>query len=97
MPLSAALGEDNLDCQINEITRNVKALGRHENIGTPGTKIRPENLIYFEFVILKRRRTAKLKKLESETMVDEVRYRGPNWLLTKLSNCDLIFFLLSLM
>jgi arginase len=49
MPLSAALGEDNLDCQINEITRNVKALGRHENIGTPGTKKSPENLIYFEF------------------------------------------------
>jgi arginase len=49
MPLSAALGEDNFDCQVNEI--NPDTAQRWEdlkNIGVHGTKISPENLIYFE-------------------------------------------------
>jgi arginase len=48
MPLSAALGEDNFDCQVNEI--NPDTAQRWEdlkNIGVHGTKISPENLIYF--------------------------------------------------
>jgi arginase len=47
MPLSAAFGEDNFD-QVNEI--NPDTAQRWEdlkNIGVHGTKISPENLIYF--------------------------------------------------
>jgi arginase len=74
MPLSAALGEDNLDCQINEIPENVKAR-RHEKHWYPGTKIRPENLIYF--VRDTEEAENKLKELGIRNyMVDEVRYRG---------------------
>jgi hypothetical protein len=42
------LGEDNFDCQVNEI--NPDTAQRWEdlkNIGVHGTKISPENLIYF--------------------------------------------------
>jgi arginase len=41
--LSAALGEDNFDCQVNEINPDTD----FKNIGVHGTKISPENLIYF--------------------------------------------------
>jgi arginase len=60
MPLSAALGEDNFDCQVNEI--NPDTAQRWEdlkNIGVHGTKISPENLIYFESATPKKRKARK--------------------------------------
>jgi arginase len=47
MPLSAALGEDNFDCQVNEINPDTAQRWEVKNIGVHGTKISPENLIYF--------------------------------------------------
>jgi arginase len=46
MPLSAALGEDNFDCQVNEINPDTQRWEDLKNI-VHGTKISPENLIYF--------------------------------------------------
>ena len=97
MPLSAALGEDNLDCQINEITpETLKHWEDMKNIGTPGTKIRPENLIYFGVRDTENAENSQIEKLGIRNyMVDEVRYRGlqtcVSEALTKLSNCDLIY------
>jgi arginase len=97
MPLSAALGEDNFDCQVNEI--NPDTAQRWEdlkNIGTPGTKISPENLIYFGVRDTQEAEESQIKKLGIRNYkVDEVRFRGlqkcVKEALTKLSNCDLIY------
>ena len=97
MPLSAALGEDNFDCQVNEI--NPDTAQRWEdlkNIGTPGTKISPENLIYFGVRDTQEAEESQIKKLGIRNYkVEEVRFRGlqkcVKEALTKLSNCDLIY------
>jgi arginase len=74
MPLSAALGEDNFDCQVNEI--NPDTAQRWEdlkNIGVHGTKISPENLIYFG-VRDTEEAESQIKKLDIRNYkVDEVR------------------------
>ena len=97
MPLSAALGEDNFDCQVNEI--NPDTAQRWEdlkNIGVHGTKISPENLIYFGVRDTEEAEESQIKKLDIRNYkVDEVRFRGLQTCvkeaLNKLSNCDLIY------
>jgi arginase len=97
MPLSAALGEDNFDCQVNEITPDTAQHWEDlKNIGTPGNKIRPENLIYFGVRDTEEAEDSQIKKLDIRNYkVAEVRYRGlqtcVSEALTKLSNCDLIY------
>jgi arginase len=97
MPLSAALGEDNFDCQVNEITPDTAQHWEDlKNIGTPGIKIRPENLIYFGVRETEEAEDNQIKKLDIRNYkVAEVRYRGLQTCvaeaLTKLSNCDLIY------
>jgi arginase len=97
MPLSAALGEDNLDCEINEVSPETKQQWEDmKNIGRPGTKIRPENLIYFGVRDTEEAEESQIKKLDIRNYkVDEVRHRGIQTCvkeaLTKLSNCDLIY------
>jgi arginase len=97
MPLSAALGEDNFDCQVNEISADTAQHWEDlKNIGTPGTKISPENLIYFGVRDTQEAEESLIKKLDIRNYkVDEVRYRGLQTCvkeaLTKLSNCDLIY------
>jgi hypothetical protein len=48
---SAALANDNLDCQINDISQEtVQHWENMKNIGSKAPKIKAENLIYFGFV-----------------------------------------------
>ena len=48
MPLSAALGEDNVVCQNNEVTIETQAQWeKMKNIGCSGPKVAPDHLIYF--------------------------------------------------
>jgi arginase len=97
MPLSAALGADNLDCKVNEVSpETVQHWENMKNIGTPGTKIRPENLIYFGVRDTEEAEDSQIEKLGIKNYkVDEVRYRGLQTCvveaLSKLSNCDLIY------
>jgi hypothetical protein len=75
MPLSAALGED-FDCQVNEI--NPDTAQRWEdlkNIGVHGTKISPENLIFWS---PRHRRSRGKPKIDIRNKVDEVRFRVSN-------------------
>jgi arginase len=91
------LGEDNFDCQVNEI--NPDTAQRWEdlkNIGVHGTKISPENLIYFGVRDTEEAEESQIKKLDIRNYkVDEVRFRGLQTCvkeaLNKLSNCDLIY------
>jgi arginase len=97
MPLSAALANDNLDCQINEITPETKQHWEEmKNIGYEGAKIRPENLIYFGVRDAEEAENNLIKELGIRNyMVDEVRFRGleicVSEALKKLSNCDMIY------
>lgn len=97
MPLAAALGDDNLDRQINDINQEtIQYWNLMKNIGIEGQKIQHEDIVYFgvrdteepeEFAITK-------YNINNYT-VSEMRYRGMDVCLqeavNKLDNCDLIY------
>jgi arginase len=97
MPLAAALAEDNSDCKINDITpETAQHWEDMKNIGCPGAKIQPENLIYFGVRDAEEPELDQMEKLGIRNYkVDEVRYRGLQTCVTealaKLSNCDMIY------
>ncbi|WP_367752284.1 arginase [Flavobacterium sp. WC2421] len=97
MPLSAALSDDNLDCQINEISSETKKHWEDmKNIGCPGAKIDAGNLIYFGVRDTEEAEEKQIEKLKIRNyMVAEVRYRGLQTCvkeaLAKLANCDMIY------
>ena len=97
MPLAAALAEDNLDFQINNITRETSDLWeRMKNIGVLGAKVDAENMVYFGVRDTEEPEQEQLKKLEIKNYtVSEIRYRGlelcVNEALQKLSNCEVIY------
>jgi arginase len=97
MPLSAALADDNLDCQIN------KVLGETLNfwdgmkvIGNDQIKLLPSDLIYFG---VRDTEEAEDKLIASSKIrnfkVDEVRFRGVEYCIAesieRLQDCDLIY------
>jgi arginase len=97
MPLAAALSEDNLDFQINEISRETSDLWeRMKNIAIPGAKVSADNVVYFGV-----RDTEEPEDKQIETLniknysVSEIRYKGlekcVNEAIDKLSNCDVIY------
>ena len=97
MPLAAALADDNLDCQINEVERETAELWeRMKNIEIPVQKVLPEDVIYFGVRDTEEPEDKQIEKLGIKNyMVDEVRYRGLDICvaeaLDKLSNCDVIY------
>ena len=97
MPLAAVLSEDNLDFQINDISRETSDLWeRMKNIAIPGAKVLAENVVYFGV-----RDTEEPEDKQIETLniknysVSEIRYKGlekcVNEAINKLSNCDVIY------
>jgi arginase len=97
MPLAAALGIDNLDCQVNELTSSTQEHWDDlKNIGVKKTKILPENLVYFGVRDTEAAEDKLIEKLNIRNYkVEEVRYRGleicVEEALAKLSNCDMIY------
>ncbi|REH54809.1 arginase [Tenacibaculum gallaicum] len=97
MPLSAAISDDNLDCQINDVDRETSELWeRMKNIGTPGQKVLPEDIVFFGVRDTEEPEDKQMEKHGIKNyMVAEVRYRGldvcVNEALEKLSNCDVIY------
>lgn len=97
MPLSAALANDNLDCQINEVAPETKQHWENmKNIGCPGAKIEAENLIYFGVRDTEEAENKQMEKLQIRNYkVAEVRYRGLQTCVAeamyKLANCDMIY------
>ncbi|WP_435263728.1 arginase [Tenacibaculum sp. nBUS_03] len=97
MPLAAAIGDDNVDCQVNDIDRETSELwDRMKNIGIPGQKVQPEDVIFFG---VRDTEEPEDKQMERHGIknykVAEVRYRGlevcVNEALEKLSNCEVIY------
>jgi len=97
MPLAAALSEDNLDFQINDISRETSDLWeRMKNIGTFGAKVSGENVVYFGVRDTEQPEEKQIEKLQIKNYtVSEIRFRGlekcVNEAIDKLSNCDVIY------
>ena len=97
MPLSAVISDDNLDCQINDVGRETSELWeRMKNIGVPGQKVLPEDIVFFGVRDTEEPEDKQMEKYGIKNyMVAEVRYRGldvcVNEALEKLSNCDVIY------
>ena len=97
MPLAAALADDNLDFQINEVTRETSDLWeRMKNIGIPGAKVTAENVVYFGVRDTEEPEEKQIENLGIKNYtVSEIRFRGlekcVNEAIEKLSNCDVIY------
>ncbi|MFD0964929.1 arginase [Pseudofulvibacter geojedonensis] len=97
MPLAAALADDNLDCQINEVTGDTeKYWNAMKNIGVDGAKVLAQDVVYFGVRDTEEPEDKQIAKLGIKNyMVHEVRYRGletcVNEVLDTMSNCDMIY------
>ena len=97
MPLAAAIADDNLDFQENEVTRETAEFwDRMKNIGVPGQKVAPEDIVFFGVRDTEEPEEKLIEKHGIKNyMVNEVRYRGldvcVNEALEKLANCDVIY------
>jgi len=78
MPLAAALSEDNLDFQINDISRETSDLWeRMKNIGTFGAKVSGENVVYFGVRDTEQPEEKQIENLQIKNYtVSEIRFRG---------------------
>lgn len=97
MPLSAALGDDNLSYQNNEVTPETQQHWENmKNIGIKGPKVLAENLIYFGVRDTEEAENKQVEKLLIKNYkVDEVRYRGLQTCVTealsKLAHCEVLY------
>lgn len=97
MPLAAALSDDNLDCQINEVTGETEQYwNAMKNIGCDGAKVLAEDVVYYGVRDTEEPEDKQIAKLGIKNyMVHEVRYRGletcVNETLDTLANCDMIY------
>jgi len=97
MPLAAAISNDNLDCQINEVTGDTeKYWNAMKNIGVEGAKVLAEDVVYYGVRDTEEPEDKQIAKLGIKNyMVHEVRYRGLETCvketLDTLSNCDMIY------
>lgn len=97
MPLAAALGDDNLDCQVNVVAQDTQEHWiEMKNIGVQGPKVLAENLIYFGVRDTEEAEDRQIEKLKVRNYkVDEIRFRGleicVNEALAKLSHCDVLY------
>ena len=97
MPLAAVLGDDNLDCQVNDVAHDTQEhWNEMKNIGIDGAKVLAENLIYFGVRDTEEAEDKQIEKLHIRNYkVDEVRYRGlekcVEEALVKLSHCDMLY------
>ncbi len=97
MPLAAAINDDNLDCQINNVDpETVKLWEMMKIIGTNDTKISPDNLVFFGVRDTEEPEDKQIEKHGIKNYkVAEVRHRGlttcVNEALENLKNCDILY------
>jgi arginase len=97
MPLAAVLGDDNLDCQVNNVAQDTEAhWNEMKNIGIKGPKVLAENLVYFGVRDTEEAEDKQIEKLPIRNYkVDEIRYRGLETCvvetLVKLAHCDVLY------
>ncbi len=97
MPLAAAIADDNINYQVNEVSRETAELwNRMKNIEIPVQKVKPQDIIYFGVRDTETPEDAQIEKYNIKNYkVEEVRYRGlelcVDEALDKLKNCDVIY------
>jgi arginase len=97
MPLAAAIGDDNLACQINDIVGNTKKYWEAmKNIGTSGPKMSGRHLVYFGVRDTEQPEEKQMEQLSIRNFdVPEIRHRGikpcVEEALGMLSDCDVIY------
>lgn len=97
MPLSTALGEDNLQRRRNEVPAETVALWNEvKNCGFPGKKIEPNNLVFIGVRDVEDEEVALMNRLELKNYaVDELRDKGMERVAEeieeKLADCDLLY------
>ena len=97
MPLAAALGEDNIENRINKVSTNsIHYWENMKNMGIKGSKLKPEDLVYFGVRDTEDPEDNQMQKLALRNyMVHEIRHRGlevcVDEALDKLKDCDMIY------
>jgi len=97
MPLAAALNEDNLDHQTNEVTeKTISIWEKIKNIGTKNAKLKAENLIFFGVRDTEAPEDHQIEKLNIKNYtVAEIRFRGIEKCLReaieKLQHCKVLY------
>jgi arginase len=97
MPLAAAIGDDNLDSQINDITSDTKKYWELiKNIGIKGPKISGDHLVFFGVRDTEEPEDQQMEELDIRNYrVAEVRHRGLKTCvaeaLERLSGCDALY------
>lgn len=97
MPLAAAISQDNLECQINEVNTETHDLWNEmKAIGINWAKVNPDDIVFFGVRDTEEPEDKLIEKFGIKNyMVDEVRYRGLDTCvdeaLNKLSDCDMLY------
>jgi len=97
MPLAAAIDNDNLSCQINEVFGNTKIYwDAIKNIGVKGAKLAGAHIVYFGVRDTEEPEEKQIEHLGIRNfMVAEVRHRGVKpcvaEALEKLAACDILY------
>ena len=97
MPVAAAIADDNMDCQINEVGRATeKFWNAMKNLGVKGVKVLPQNVVYFGVRDTEEPEEKQMAKLGMRNyIVAETRYRSletcVDEALEKLTDCDMIY------
>ncbi len=97
MPLAAALGNDNIEYQINEVFESTQTIWKQlQNVGVDGPKLLPEDLVFFGVRDTEPTEDNIIKDFNLRNYkVEEIRYRGLenclNEALKQLENCDHIY------
>lgn len=97
MPLATALGEDNKEEQVNELTPEVVDMWEQlKNTGVEGAKIQPEDLVFIGVRDTEKQEDALMERLNIKNhTVDEVRRKGTDLIiketLDQLKECDVIY------
>jgi arginase len=97
MPLAMACGIDNLECKVNDPRgETVEYWEQIKNVGTPGPKILPEDIVYIAVRDLEKPENYLVNKYNINFIeTEEVKKLGPVVMaqraLEMLSHCDLIY------
>jgi len=97
MPMAAALGEDNLESRVNDVSEELADLWiKMKNIGTNGAKLKAEHLVYFGLRDTEVQEDELIERLNiREYPVHEMRYRSFETCLNeareRLKDCDYIY------
>lgn len=97
MPLGAAIYDDNLECQVNDVSEGTQSFwNKIKNIGKDGPKVKGEDIVMFGVRDTEEPEEKQMEKYGIKNyMVHEVRYRGVEACvkecLEKLADCDMIY------